>query len=1084
MRPRFSKSADPKGSLRMNPSRNSFALAASLAGALAASSAPSADAPASAEAPRGGFRAPQGWSVETVADESLVLYPQFACLDDRGRLYVAEGTGKNLPGPEIEPLKLAKISLLEDTDGDGRFDTRKVFADGLVFGSGVLWHDGSVYAASHPAIWKLTDTDGDGVADRREELVGKFGFTGNGCDIHGPFFGPDGWLYWTQGRHGYRIATREGRHLEGLAARVWRCRLDGTGIERVAGGGFDNTVELVFTETGDLCGTMDQYPGDMLLQFVDGGVYPRPDEPTIAEFPRTGPLLTPIAGFSAAYPAALCGLERLRSDHFGPGHRGTLLTTQFNVRRLQRHTLQHDGARLTSENSDFLVSTDWDFHPTDALEDADGSLLVIDMGSWFNYDCPTQKIAKEQVTGVIYRVRRLDAPKPEDPWGKKIAWSSQPVEKLVSWLGDARHQVAARAVEELVKRGAASVSALADLAKGAAPEASSARREAVYALSRINTTEARAAVRGALDHADAGVREVAAHCASVERDAAALPALARLVVEDSAPIRRKAAEALGRIGEPEAVPPLLASLRKGAEDSFLQHSLIYALIRIGAFEETLPALSDASVSVRRAALIALDQMNGGEERTEQPAARGHALPNPHRGGTFRHLPNAKLAREHIAPLLDADDAALQLAVLEAISRRPAWTQELVTVAARWVRRDPLEAAQREALVTALLGASAETPVQQFIAATLLDAGIPAETRKDLFGVIARSRVQPQPPLWLDTLEKILRGGDAAAQREALNVVRIRNLTQFDKLLAELGNSGAAAPDVRLAATAVLAPRTTLDAAVFDRLTAQLAATGDPLLPVAAATALGTSRLTTAQRQALIGKIAEAGPLTLPLLVKAFYRTPDKPTAIALAKALVASPGSRSLPADELEQIYSARLLRDPEIDAAAKPLIEQHRQTHAQQAQYLAELGEKMSAGAADIRRGEEVFFSQKAMCAVCHHVNGRGGHLGPDLSRIGSIRITRALLEAIVFPSSTIVPDFRAYNLKLKSGGSAYGAIARETPDAVFLRTTTLEETRIPRAGIAGIEPSDLSFMPQGMEKVMTPQELNDLLEYLYSLK
>jgi len=318
--------------------------------------------------PSGGFRAPDGWAVDMVADESLVKYPQFACLDDRGRLYVAEGTGKNLPGVDIEPLKLAKIAMLEDTDGDGKFDRRKVFADGLVFGSGVLWHGGSVYAASHPAIWKLTDTDGDDVADKREELAGKFGFTGNGCDIHGPFFSPDGWLYWTMGRHGYRIDTPEGPHLEGLAARVWRCRLDGTGIERIAGGGFDNTVELAFTETGDLCGTMDQYPGDMLLQYVNGGVYPRSDQPVLEEFPRTGPLLSPITGFSAAYPAALCGLVRLRSEHFGPGHRGTLLTTQFNVRRIQRHTIKREGARLVSENTDFLASTDWDFHPTDVLE--------------------------------------------------------------------------------------------------------------------------------------------------------------------------------------------------------------------------------------------------------------------------------------------------------------------------------------------------------------------------------------------------------------------------------------------------------------------------------------------------------------------------------------------------------------------------------------------------------------------------------------------------------------------------------------------------------------------------------------------
>ena len=55
----------------------------------------------------------------------------------------------------------------------------------------------------------LEDTDGDGRADKKEELVGKFGFNGNGCDIHGPFLGPDGWLYWTDGRHGYQCIDRK-----------------------------------------------------------------------------------------------------------------------------------------------------------------------------------------------------------------------------------------------------------------------------------------------------------------------------------------------------------------------------------------------------------------------------------------------------------------------------------------------------------------------------------------------------------------------------------------------------------------------------------------------------------------------------------------------------------------------------------------------------------------------------------------------------------------------------------------------------------------------------------------------------------
>ncbi|HEV3343724.1 MAG TPA: hypothetical protein VG125_25350 [Pirellulales bacterium] len=146
------------------------------------------------------FQLPDGFTVEQIAGPPLVRYPLFVSFDDRGRMYVAEGTGTNLPGAELAAEPLGRILLLEDKDADGRFDASQVFADKLVFPQGVLWHDGAVYAASHPSIWRLEDTDGDGVADRREELLTGFKFNGNGCDIHGPFLGPDGRLYWTDGR--------------------------------------------------------------------------------------------------------------------------------------------------------------------------------------------------------------------------------------------------------------------------------------------------------------------------------------------------------------------------------------------------------------------------------------------------------------------------------------------------------------------------------------------------------------------------------------------------------------------------------------------------------------------------------------------------------------------------------------------------------------------------------------------------------------------------------------------------------------------------------------------------------------------
>src|SRR5207253_991199 len=153
------------------------------------------------------FQVPPGFVVEKVAGPPLVRYPLFAAFDDRGRLFVAEGTGTNLPGTELEKIKRGRILVLEDTNGDGRFDSSKVFVDGLVFPTGVLWHDGALYATSPPGLWRFVESEDAGQPVRREQVVSHFKFNGNGCDIHGPFLGPDGRLYWTDGRHGYKVKT-------------------------------------------------------------------------------------------------------------------------------------------------------------------------------------------------------------------------------------------------------------------------------------------------------------------------------------------------------------------------------------------------------------------------------------------------------------------------------------------------------------------------------------------------------------------------------------------------------------------------------------------------------------------------------------------------------------------------------------------------------------------------------------------------------------------------------------------------------------------------------------------------------------
>ena len=139
------------------------------------------------------FTLPAGFTIERIAGPGLTDRPIHADFDEQGRLYVAESSGSNDPVKKQLELKPHSLLRLEDTNGDGVFDKRTVFADKLMFPAGVLWHDGSVYVTAPPEIWKLTDTNGDGVADQREVWFNPGTLTGCANDLHGPFLGRDGW---------------------------------------------------------------------------------------------------------------------------------------------------------------------------------------------------------------------------------------------------------------------------------------------------------------------------------------------------------------------------------------------------------------------------------------------------------------------------------------------------------------------------------------------------------------------------------------------------------------------------------------------------------------------------------------------------------------------------------------------------------------------------------------------------------------------------------------------------------------------------------------------------------------------------
>ncbi|MBI5775155.1 MAG: c-type cytochrome [Verrucomicrobia bacterium] len=127
------------------------------------------------------FRIPDGFRMDLLAAEPLVASPVAMAYDENGRAFVCEMrdypyTDKARHKPNQEnptDAPIGRVTLLEDTDGDGKFDKSTVFADGLSWPTGVACWKGGVFVAATPDIWYLKDTNGDGLADvRRRVLTG------------------------------------------------------------------------------------------------------------------------------------------------------------------------------------------------------------------------------------------------------------------------------------------------------------------------------------------------------------------------------------------------------------------------------------------------------------------------------------------------------------------------------------------------------------------------------------------------------------------------------------------------------------------------------------------------------------------------------------------------------------------------------------------------------------------------------------------------------------------------------------------------------------------------------------------------
>lgn len=513
---------------------------------------------------------PPGFELQLVAAEPDIHKPLNMAFDDRGRLWLTDTVEYPYPAPAGRPGR-DRVMILDDFAPDGKARKITTFADGLNIPIGILPYKDGCIVHSIPNIWRLTDTDGDGKADKREVLYSSIGSR----DTHGMTssftIGYDGWLY---ACHGYLndsvLKGSDGQELRMNSGNTYRMRLDGSHCE-INTRGQVNPFGLAWDRFGNLysadCHSMP------LTQLLRGAYYQSFGKPS------DGLGFAPHMNTFDNHSTALCGLVIYDANQFPPEYRDRMFMCDVVFNRVNAYDVALTGSSPSAKFRKFLTSDDPWFRPVDVKLGPDGALYIADFYNRIigHYEVPLGHPGRDRDSGRIWRVvwknLKDNNPPPKRPYDDL---PKESVEKLVELLGYDNITVRMQAMNQLVERGRS----VKDAVTPALSDPSELRRvHAMWVVERLGGLDA-AAVQKASDDRSTLVATHLAHILAERRTIAAKPRewLIAGLKNESPAVQRAAADALGRHAAAQNILPLLQLFnRTPTGDNHLQHVVRMAL---------------------------------------------------------------------------------------------------------------------------------------------------------------------------------------------------------------------------------------------------------------------------------------------------------------------------------------------------------------------------------------------------------------------------------------------------------------------------------------------------------------------------
>jgi putative membrane-bound dehydrogenase-like protein len=524
---------------------------------------------------------PPGFQVTLLAAEPEVCQPIAMCFDDRGRLWVAEAYAY----PKRVPQEQARdrILIFEDTDGDSRLDSRKVFVEGLNLVSGLEVGFGGVWVGAAPELLFIPDRDGDDRPDGPAEvLLDGWGYDDTHETLNAFIWGPDGWLYGCHGVFTHSNVGKPGARDEArkrINAGIWRYHPTRYQFE-VFSEGTSNPWGVDFNDLGHAFQTACVIPH--LYHVIPGARYQRQAGQHFN--PHTYDDIKTIARHRHWTGGQWNNADREKSDAIGGGHahcgamvylggawperyRGRLFMNNIHGARLNQDRLEPAGSGYVGDGDpDFLFANDTWSQFISLQTGPDGQMVLID---WYDANqCHHNDFAKhDRGNGRIYKVSY------GRPQGVKVDLGTATDAELVAYLASdndwfVRH--ARRLLQERAAAGRLAPDTRDRLHAALATAPTAAKRlRVVWALSVTGLLDA-AGLEKLLDDPAPAVRGWAVRLASQRDD---LPAdvvvaiatdLARL---DPAPaVRLELCSALLRLA-PATRWPVAEALVTHAEDA-------------------------------------------------------------------------------------------------------------------------------------------------------------------------------------------------------------------------------------------------------------------------------------------------------------------------------------------------------------------------------------------------------------------------------------------------------------------------------------------------------------------------------------